>query len=222
MNATEHAAPDADRAQATEAHSDNNRRPQTLRDARAAYFAASGFDESTYTDDWVDLKVGPVPFRFPNTDGRKRTVPLHDLHHALTGYSAKLTGEMQIAAWEVGGGMKQHWVGWFLNLLTMSWGGVVRPRATFRAFVRGRRSTNLYCRPAEPGLIDRPVEAVRAERGIAPADQSQSASAGDLLAYAFWWLTALLVGAIGFVTLPLMLALGLWGTFQGRDQVQTP
>lgn len=192
-------------------------RPGTLREARAAYFAASGFDESTYTDDWVDIVLGPVPFRFPNTDGRKRTVKLHDLHHALTGYSAELTGEMQIAAWEIGGGMQRHWAGWFLNLLTLSWGAVGYPRTTLRAFVRGRRSLNLYQRAAEPGLLGCPVEHVRAERGIAPADQPQPVRAGDLVAYAGWWVVSALVGLVGLALLPLMVVLGLWGLVQRRS-----
>ena len=217
MIATENAATmDAGSAPVTSTGAEMEARPQTLRDARAAYFAASGFDERTYTDDWVDIKLGPVPFRFPNTDGRKRTVPLHDLHHALTGYTAELSGEMQIAAWEIGGGMQRHWVGWFLNLLTLSWGAIVRPRSTLRAFVRGRRSDNLYCHPAEPGLIDSPVEAVRVQRGIAPADEPQSANTGDLLAYAGWWLVSLLVGVVGLVLLPFMLGFGLWGMMEAR------
>lgn len=190
---------------------------QTLRAARAAYFAASGFDERTYTSDWVELEFGPLPFRFPNTEGRKRIVPLHDLHHALTGYSAKLSGETEIAAFEVGGGMRDAWIGWFLNLLTFSWGAVWRPRAILRAFLRGRRSVNLYQEAPEPGLLDQPVAEVRAARGIAEADESLSASAGDIAVFLGWWLAAIPVAIVGFSLVPLVFVLGLWGAVQRRS-----
>ena len=44
----------------------------TVRDARAAYFADNDFGEDGgYSKDWVPLKVGPIPFAIPNTEGRK-------------------------------------------------------------------------------------------------------------------------------------------------------
>lgn len=191
--------------------------PETLRDARTAYFDASGFDEGTYTATWVEINLGPIPFRFPNTRGRKKTVPLHDLHHALTGYSSKLRGEMQIASWEVGGGMRNHWDGWFLNLLTLSWGAVLFPRAALRAFVRGRRSVNFYQRDLEPDVLDSPVEEVRKDRNIAPVDQVKPARAGDIAAFIGWFLVSLPVAVIGYAMVPLMLLLGLWGAWSKRS-----
>ena len=41
---------------------------------------------------------------FPNTDSRKRAVPLHDLHHILTGYKTDWMGEAEIGAWELRAG----------------------------------------------------------------------------------------------------------------------
>ncbi|MCA9516104.1 MAG: hypothetical protein KC635_14265, partial [Myxococcales bacterium] len=180
---------------------------ETLRAARAAYFAASGFDERTYTDDWVDVPLGPLPLRFPNTAARKAVVPLHDLHHALTGYAADLAGEGEIAAFETGAGNGPHAVAWYLNLLTMSYAAWTRPARTFRGFVRGRRARGLYTHPLDPAELDRDVATVRAERGIEPAP---AARWRDVPVYAAAVAGATAVGLLSVPTvLPLMIVLGL-------------
>ena len=44
----------------------------TVRDARQQYFAANGFSDAGYTDNWVTIaKLGPIPLGFPNTPSRK-------------------------------------------------------------------------------------------------------------------------------------------------------
>ena len=60
----------------------------TLRQARDLYLEESGFSTDTYVEEWVDIPFGPLPLRLPNTDARKRVLPVHDIHHALTGYKA--------------------------------------------------------------------------------------------------------------------------------------
>ena len=42
----------------------------TVRDARARYFVANGFDERGYADRWVRLQAGPIPLFIPNTRSR--------------------------------------------------------------------------------------------------------------------------------------------------------
>jgi hypothetical protein len=45
--------------------------PLTLREAREKYFVANAFGlDGGYSLDWVDVKVGPIPLRIPNTAGR--------------------------------------------------------------------------------------------------------------------------------------------------------
>ncbi len=181
----------------------------TLREARAAYFAASGFDESTYTDPWVDVRVGGVTLRFPNTASRKAIVPLHDLHHALTGYRANLAGEGEIAAFELGTGVGPHPVGWYLNLLTVGWAAWTGPRRVWRSFVRGRRAHGLYPHRLDLAELDRDVAAVRAARGIEDAPQVR-ASDGPLFASAVLAGVTVLLLSVPTV-LPAILVLGVLG-----------
>ncbi|MBX3189872.1 MAG: hypothetical protein KF819_22795 [Labilithrix sp.] len=122
----------------------------TMLEARTKYFADNGFgDDGGYGDAWVDFKLGPVPFPFPNSPQRLHAVRFHDLHHVLTGYATDTIGEFEIAAWEIAAGCKGFVAAWLLNLGGIAGGLVSAPRRTYAAFVRGRRSRTLYGEPLE-------------------------------------------------------------------------
>jgi len=188
----------------------------TLRQARDRYLAEAGLSTDTYDDDWVDVKLGPVPLRLPNTAARKRVLPLHDLHHALTGYRADILGEAEIGAWELGSGLGRHAIGYALDLMNLAWSLWVAPRRVWQGFVRGRRSGNFYREtlPLDPAVLDHDVDAVR-ERLEIPSEPV-TGTARDALALAGWYGLALVVGALTLPLLPVMLGLGLWGQAQSR------
>jgi hypothetical protein len=134
----------------------------TLGEARARMFALGGLgDDGGYDDAWVKLKLWRIPLAFPNTEGRRQAVRFHDLHHVLTEYPTTWRGEFEIAAWEVAGGIRRYWVAWLLDLLGFACGLVVFPRAVYRAFMRGRHSTNLYGDAWDESLLGRRVGEVR-------------------------------------------------------------
>ena len=134
----------------------------TLREARETYFVANAFGlDGGYSLDWVDVKVGPIPLRIPNTAGRKRAVRFHDLHHTLTGYRTTSAANAEIGAWEVATGCADHWAAWFLNLSTIGSGLLFAAGDVWRAFVRGRRSGNLYRATFDDALLDRRLGDVR-------------------------------------------------------------
>src|SRR5262245_38822686 len=132
--------------------------PLTLRDARSDYFRVAGFlPDGGYADEWVRLKFGRGHIAFPNTAGRVRAVKLHDLHHVLTGYDTTWSGEAEIAAWEIASGCADHYPAWILNLGAFAVGLVIAPKRTFVAFVRGRRSKNLYRTEFSDALLILPL-----------------------------------------------------------------
>jgi len=90
---------------------------QSLRAARAEYFARAGFPaDGGYGDAWVKVKIaGRFMPLFPNVAPRVRAVKLHDLHHILTGYGTSWTGEAEIAAWELASGCRSYVAAWLLN-----------------------------------------------------------------------------------------------------------
>lgn len=180
--------------------------PLSLLQARARYFQENGFGErGGYDEPWVDFKVGPLPFPFPNTKARVRAVAYHDLHHIVTGYRTDLAGEFEISAWELGAGCKDFGAAWALNLAGVAGGLVLAPRRVFRAFVRGRRSQTMYGDAIEE-LLPLTVDEARA-RYVADATE-QAAKAGDRLLFA---LTAIAGAATAAALMSVMLPLAPLG-----------
>lgn len=140
----------------------------TVRDARAAYFAASGFaPDGGYSDRWVVLKAfGFTVFAFPNTSARVRAVRLHDIHHILTEYDTTWAGEGEIAAWELAAGCGRHYAAWVLNLGAAVIGLLISPRRMLRAFVRGRRSRSLYFGDFSEAMLNDRVGELRARLNL--------------------------------------------------------
>lgn len=169
----------------------------TLHVARARYFALNGFGpDGGYGDAWVDFKLGPIPFPFPNTKARVKAVRYHDLHHVLTGYGTDFWGETDISAWELGAGCRDYMAAWQLNLGGLACGALFEPRRTFRAFVRGLRSESLYGKAFEP-LLGRTVGDVRRELGIDGGDPP--ARAMDRVRFVLLAALGLVVGLSTFV-----------------------
>lgn len=166
----------------------------TMREARQQYFTRWGFDDRGYTEPWVHLKLGPVPFAFPNTATRQACVPMHDLHHVLTEYPATYRGEAQIGAWEVASGCRQYTAAWVLNLGCLGYGALLFPKATFRAFVRGRRGANLYRDGFREELLDERVRDLRRRLRVDAA--TGPTTPREVAAFAAWLAVAWTLGGV--------------------------
>jgi len=178
-----------------------------VRDARARYFRDNAFgDDGGYAKRWVRIALGPVPVFVPNTAARVRAVRLHDLHHVATSYDTDLVGEAEIAAWEVGSGCDGYVAAWVLNLYAMAIGLFVGREPTWRAFVRGRRSGNLYHEGWREGLLDESVGAMRSELALDRAD-TPAATSGDRALFGFWLAASLLLAlaTLALLAAPLVL-----------------
>lgn len=193
----------------------------TLREARRRYFDDNGFGETGgYDDAWVDFKLGPVPFPFPNTKERVRAVKVHDLHHVLTGYRTDFLGELEIAAWELGAGCKSFAAAWVLNLGGVGAGLFRAPRRTFRAFVRGRRQESLYGEADVERLLETSVGEMRAR--FAPEAVDLRPRASDVLLFALVTLVGLVVGLLTFALVLPLVPLGLLAHHLRRRAAITP
>ncbi len=140
----------------------------TLGEARTRYFADNGFAaDGGYSEEWVRLQMGPIALRIPNTPSRVRSVRYHDVHHVVTGYGTHWTGEGEIAAWEIASGCADHQAAWILDLWAMAIGLCIAPKAVARAFVRGRRTSNLYREPWDDAWLETRVVDLRSRLGLA-------------------------------------------------------
>lgn len=142
----------------------------TVRAARDQYFAANGFSDETYRERWARFKLGPVPVILPNTKSRQRALPLHDLHHIATGYDTSVIGENEIAAFELGGGCSNYAAAWLINAGGFAMGLLLAPVRTYRAYVRGRHSRNLYRDGWHDSLLEMSVGELKRRVGTTTGD----------------------------------------------------
>lgn len=192
-----------------------------LQVARDRYFAVNHFgDDGGYSSAWVDFKLGPIPFPFPNSPARVRAVRFHDLHHVLTEYATDFLGELEISAWEIGAGCKRNLFAWQINLGGLAGGMLFAPRRTSAAFFRGQHSQTLYERDYEQ-LLGSTVGEVRAQVGLAATTSRPSARSILLLIAAT--LLGLCIGVLQFALLLPLVPVGiLMNVLRARAERNTP
>lgn len=137
-----------------------------MKEARDLYFAATGFSLKDYSAPSFTISILGVPLKLPNTAGRKRDVPLHDLHHILTGFTNDWIGEAEIGAWELRAGCRSF-AAYFLNLGGVAIGLALSPGRVWKAFrvAKGRRSLYRDSIPYSQ-LLEMTVGELRTRLGI--------------------------------------------------------
>jgi hypothetical protein len=166
----------------------------TVGDALARHYAEHGLPaDGGESDPWFRVRIGPLTIRLPNPPSRRRAVFFHDVNHILTGYNTVFSdGEMVIAGFEVGAGCGRFGIAWFINLVMMAFGLVLRPRAIFHAFVRGRRCSSIYHRHEDRAeLRTRTVADLR--KALAMEGAVSSANTRDRIAFLVWSVIAWVV-----------------------------
>jgi hypothetical protein len=134
----------------------------TLGAARSAYYERNHFGtDGGDSLDWVPLNLFGLTIKIPNTEGRRRAVRIHDLHHVVTGYETDLRGEAEIAAWELASGCLRWPAATVLNFFALAIGLVIAPLRLFRAWARGRHTHNLYGENGVDHLLPRKIDDVR-------------------------------------------------------------
>ncbi len=114
-----------------------------LRQARDHFLESSALRLEDYQAPTFLLKFGPFPVRLRNTKGRRKAVPLHDLHHVLTGYGTDWIGEAEIGAWELRGGCNSPFLYW-INSSGVLIGLFLSPARVWRAFRDAKGQRTLY------------------------------------------------------------------------------
>jgi len=138
----------------------------SLQDARDEFLAANGFSVRDYTVPTFTIGVFGWRLKFPNTEARKRAVPLHDLHHVLTGLGTSWIGEAEIGAWELRAGCNSL-ITYYLNGCGVIIGLFISPRRVWRAFRAAKGQHTLYYDPASyEQLLQMTIGEVRKRLGI--------------------------------------------------------
>jgi len=137
-----------------------------MREARDLYLSANGFSLADYHASTFTIGILGLPLKFPNTKARQRVIPLHDLHHVLTGYATDWAGEAEIGAWELRAGC-DSWIAYLLNGGGVMIGLFLCPRRVWRAFLRAKGQHTLYGDPIPyERLLQMTVGDLRKKLGI--------------------------------------------------------
>lgn len=164
-------------------------------------------EEGGLNSNWayLDMKWFRIPF--PNTSSRKKALIFHDIHHIITGYQSDWQGEAEIAAWEISSGCGEYSAAWFLDLGGIAMGVLFFPKKTFRAFIRGQRTTNFYLSNySKEELLRLSISDAQKKLGLDKNDTSP-ATKKEILAFIKW--TA--VAALWYIPfLIVYAAIGWW------------
>ncbi|HEV2488216.1 MAG TPA: hypothetical protein VGT03_00280 [Candidatus Acidoferrales bacterium] len=140
-----------------------------VKEARDLYLAANGFRVQDYDASTFTIGTFGIPVKYPNIPSRKRAIPLHDLHHVLTGYDTSWIGEAEIGAWELRAGCNSF-ITYYLNGWGVIIGLFISPRRVWRAFRAARGQRTLYRDPLPyDRLLEMTVSALRVRLGIPSA-----------------------------------------------------
>jgi hypothetical protein len=109
------------------------------------YYRAFISDDGGQSSTFVKIEfTKKVSIYSPNFDARRKAVFKHDVHHIVTGYTSTFKGETEIGAWEIASGCRHYWVAFVLDMHAVMIGVLFNPLGVYKAFVKGRRTKNLY------------------------------------------------------------------------------
>ena len=112
---------------------------EKVRVGRDRYLAQNKLNLSSYTARKFPVYFFRWPIWLPNPG----FLPVHDLHHVVTGYGTGLVGEAEISAYELRGGCGSVMI-FILCLGAIFFGVFVAPRRIWRAWRNSRGAQNLY------------------------------------------------------------------------------
>jgi hypothetical protein len=141
----------------------------TVKAALDDYLSSNAFDVGAYGTPTCEVDLAEITgevWAFPNQPARRRAIPIHDLHHVLTGYGTDVMGEAEIGAWELATGCNSFFL-WWINLSAIGVGLLLDPSRVLRAGLEGMGQRTLYRdhRPHE-ALLQMDVGQLRRTLGI--------------------------------------------------------
>lgn len=147
----------------------------------------------------------------PNWDNRRKAVLRHDIHHILTGYKSELLGEFEIAAWEIASGCMNYFAAYLLNAGGLIAGLLIYPRPTFKAFILGCRSTNLYqLNIDDETLKDSTSEYLKRRIGLEPMPSMNRICMPEFLKLVFHFSHCIILYILVSLFSPLLIVYNIW------------
>ena len=175
---------------------------QTPRDLLPAFYRQYQLgDDGGQSSAYVRIELTKkISLYFPNFDARRKAIFKHDVHHMVTGYTSTFKGETEIGAWEIGSGCRHYWAAFILDIAAITPGMLINATGVYKAFVRGRRTKNLYADliPDEQ-VMDMPLAQIKKRLLL---DYDASKTNGNLLDVLFFVL--LLIAGVVYSVLSIL------------------
>ena len=148
----------------------------TVEAARDRYLEVNGFSTAGYSAATFQVDVFGRTWTLPNRPARRRAIPLHDLHHVVTGYGTDLAGEAETSTWELSGGINSLFL-WCFKLSAIAIGLVIAPRRVLQAARAARGCRTLYRDPiGYAAILAMTLGELRARLGVPPDGQARRAA----------------------------------------------
>ncbi|MEM7001984.1 MAG: hypothetical protein AAF529_14445 [Pseudomonadota bacterium] len=181
----------------------NNCRP-SIGQLRAGYFAENDFgSDGGYSNRWVFLEFGPLRLPLYNSAARRQAVPIHDLHHLITGYTTTPQGEAEIASWELAAGTYDKWFALLINLPALLYGLAIWPRRTLDAWRAGSKVMGLYAHDFQEAWL---LQELHQLQDIALQPKPVGVTTPSLFGYVVLATLLMLIPATGILGVALYIA----------------
>jgi len=179
---------------------------RTVHESLELYFVKENLGkDGGLNEAWGKIKVWKFYIPIPNTKARKKALVFHDIHHIVTGYDGDWRGEVSIGAWEIASGCGEYYVAWYLNLGAMGVGLFIYPRSVFNAFIRGRRTENLYHHTISQEQAGSMQVGELQKKLKLDISMDNKVSLGELLSFISWSAAALIVTFAPWILLVFIL-----------------
>jgi hypothetical protein len=147
-----------------------------------------------------------IALYFPNSDARRKAVFKHDVHHIVTNYPSTFKGETEISAWEIASGCRHYWVAWVLDTHAAIIGLLFNPAGVYAAFVKGRRTKNLYSDIfTDEQLMDMPVSQIKENMLLNSYPENTKGSFIDFLLFLLFLFVGAIYSVLSLALLPFVL-----------------
>ncbi len=157
----------------------------------------------------------------PNFDARRKAVLKHDVHHLVTGYPSTLKGEAEIAAWEIGSGCANYWAALVINSQGMLMGLIMFPLATYKAYLKGQRTTNLYKdRFSEAEFLNMEIEDLQKALKLADYQEGKRAGFREIISFLGASLFCVFIAVLSLVLLPFLILYNIKQIFFTKKEKQ--
>lgn len=147
-----------------------------------------------------------IALYFPNFAARRKAIFKHDVHHIVTGYTSTFKGETEIGAWEIASGCRHYWVAFVLDMSAVMIGILFNPLGVYKAFVKGRRTRNLYSDSmTDAQIMDMTVREIKDKLLLNGYRENNWGNFVDLLLFTGLILFGIIYSVVSVLFLPFVL-----------------